>query len=262
MSNSILTCDKDVVYNGSLKKGEYQYCAYTINNPSDNITIKVTASKGEADLYASYETDFPCREECTWYSQALGINQIQINNKNFEFKTDLLHFSIFAPNYEFSPESCEYTFSISNSETATLVDPVLSDSKLCTNWYFLYFLFLYHVSLRHVPNTSFNMHELSCARNNYYCKDCNLVVSNKELKKHHLLAHIPLKCSCNVDVLQSNLRNHKLNECINRLILCRYCPLKFKHVDLITHQELCRLRSVLCLHCNQSLKAQGILIHI
>lgn len=105
-----------------------------------------------------------------------------------------------------------------------------------------------------------NMHEISCARNNYTCLTCNSIIRPSEKIKHEALVHTPLYCplNCGKLVLQNEMSYHRQFECENRSVSCRYCPLSFLQSEIIWHQNKCMLRITTCLHCNINLKAQGL----
>ncbi len=116
-------------------------------------------------------------------------------------------------------------------------------------------------SRRTIPTHSLTMHQMSCARNNYYCTTCALVLPVRDKHKHLAIAHTQVTCVCGQLVEPTVLTHHKVTTCPQRLVPCRFCPLRIAHVDMFQHQTTCRMRMALCHHCQESMRAQEIRFH-
>ena len=104
------------------------------------------------------------------------------------------------------------------------------------------------------------MHQLGCARNNFCCPQCGVVVPVKEKNKHAAVAHAVLDCRCGQRVEWTALPVHQ-PQCAARLVPCRFCPLSVEFIRMFQHAETCRLRSVVCAHCQVAMRAQEARYH-
>ena len=53
---------------------------------------------------------------------------------------------------------------------------------------------------QHIPIQSYNMHSLSCARINWHCPACNVVVQKAQKEQHMQEAHTLVPCECGAQV--------------------------------------------------------------
>jgi hypothetical protein len=89
------------------------------------------------------------------------------------------------------------------------------------------------------------------------------------------LNHTPQPCSdCNISLPMSELASHRLKQCPDRLIICRFCHLRVKAGPLsklgkdlllgggITeHESECGSRTIGCVKCGQNVQLKDVQIH-
>jgi len=70
------------------------------------------------------------------------------------------------------------------------------DGELCTH------------CRRRVPVASLVMHQLRCARINYFCELCDTVVAKVEKEEHEQVAHAKVECSqgCGAQLMRNDLQ--------------------------------------------------------
>lgn len=117
--------------------------------------------------------------------------------------------------------------------------------------------------LRIVPSATFMMHSAQCARRNWRCKACNLVVPVEDRAKHEQTAHGKLKCDqCGLYEGESiELELHKTYECRNRPFECPYCHLNFPYSQRGTHLRECGTRTSKCDSCGKFFKNEEMKRH-
>jgi hypothetical protein len=143
-----------------------------------------------------------------------------------------------------------------------------------------------------VPAQTISMHEAFCFRNNIKCTKCNIVFQKKEFskhwhcescefvgvqedqKKHHELFHVPVTCSCGVELSLNLIGQHKKIECPDRLIVCRFCHLLVRAggksmnvrdlylgTGLTEHESECGSRTIQCQKCKKSVQLKDMQTH-
>lgn len=108
-----------------------------------------------------------------------------------------------------------------------------------------------------IERSNHMMHELSCARINTFCDECNQVYENTE-REQHLLSHKkiePLKSNelgrkesnkmdcpfCGLILSQSENNEH-VSQCEARSNKCEFCQVKMLNKDLPKHLETCQVK--------------------
>lgn len=96
---------------------------------------------------------------------------------------------------------------------------------------------------QNVPEARIQMHEAFCNRNNFYCQQCDRVLTMKLRKEHwhcdrcdwagstaqsealhQSVFHTPIACRCGKATLELKpLHSHQLQDCPERIIECRFC---------------------------------------
>jgi hypothetical protein len=118
--------------------------------------------------------------------------------------------------------------------------------------------------LRMVPSATFMMHSAQCARRNWRCKLCNLVVPIEERAQHELNGHAKHKCDqCGEFEAESvELELHKVYECRNRPFECPYCHLHVPYSQRGTHMRDCGTRTSKCETCGKYFKNSEMQRHL
>ena len=145
-----------------------------------------------------------------------------------------------------------------------------------------------------IPQTTITMHSAFCERNNIACIKCSQVFKRSEFsnhwhcemadcqymgdirgkEKHHKYIHIPTCCDCGSLYFLSDLANHRMTDCPERMIICRFChlmvragPKSFLAKDLYLgtglteHESVCGSRTITCINCQKQVQLKEIQIH-
>jgi hypothetical protein len=102
-----------------------------------------------------------------------------------------------------------------------------------------------------IPIVQISMHELRCARINWYCEPCNIVVLKTDKEKHEQEYHSEYTCEwCGDTMEKRKIINHKKNACPYRNVACQYCTLTMHYKKLFLHERSCGAVTEICLQCN------------
>lgn len=87
------------------------------------------------------------------------------------------------------------------------------------------------------------MHEIQCARMNYKCAECGLIVSKSEREEHEAEAHVKVKCQyCQFEAGKLDFGSHE-DRCELRPKPCQYCEVIFTFEKLVEHVEMCGVKT-------------------
>jgi DNA-directed RNA polymerase subunit RPC12/RpoP len=76
---------------------------------------------------------------------------------------------------------------------------------------------------KQIASSKFRMHEVQCARINYKCKDCGMIVAKSDKEEHEANEHVKVQCQhCQFEALSSKFGNHE-ETCEKRPRPCRWC---------------------------------------
>lgn len=241
---------------GTVNKGEYVY--YTIVLPeyiNGAYLIDVKPTSGDPDLYVSSKDRNPTQKSFTWALQQKGEKKLILSSSdpNFApgryfigihaFQTDA-KFSISVSLYE-GDEG--YVLGGTSTETQTTQS---GDLQFCSN------------CQRQVPAASFQLHSAQCARRNFRCIQCGLVMPVDQKDKHMSVIHGMLKCECGAEFEQDLLKLHKEYECPRRPVKCVFCGLELPYNERFKHQNDCGGRTATCPHCNKIFKRRDMKTHL
>jgi len=145
-----------------------------------------------------------------------------------------------------------------------------------------------------VPEMSLARHEAFCARNNWtcpvlgcravfkkgspeaeahwHCPHCGKQLLKEHQAKHEAQEHSELPCSCGFQGHLKALRSHKLQECPDRYIQCRFCNTAVRAEgrptdasDLLEgftgHEAYCGSRTTRCGVCSKSVMLKHLGMH-
>eukprot|EP01117_Protostelium_nocturnum_P006305 TRINITY_DN2276_c1_g1_i1.p1 TRINITY_DN2276_c1_g1~~TRINITY_DN2276_c1_g1_i1.p1 ORF type:complete len:987 (-),score=366.44 TRINITY_DN2276_c1_g1_i1:33-2858(-) len=115
---------------------------------------------------------------------------------------------------------------------------------------------------RPIPMANYSMHSLTCARNNYLCPGCNVVVQKSQKEQHTEEFHALTVCDCGTPIEKRLLSQHKENECPKRIVTCSYCPLQMPYVERFEHEMKCGSQTVKCETCNKYVKKKDLPVHM
>lgn len=116
---------------------------------------------------------------------------------------------------------------------------------------------------RGVPIGAYSMHELSCARMNWHCDECDVVIKRSEREEHISAEHIDLTCElCGEDVPKRMMGDHKLKDCSRRTVGCNYCDLTFPYNELFEHEAKCGSHTERCDDCKRWIQKRDLARHM
>ena len=107
-----------------------------------------------------------------------------------------------------------------------------------------------------VPHHTWMLHDIQCARRNYYCDACETVVPNQQREQHALQVHAQLPCDCGTVVEVRYMQAHKQQDCTNRLVPCEYCQCPLPFHTIKEHQVACGARTTPCELCGTHIQLQ------
>jgi DNA-directed RNA polymerase subunit RPC12/RpoP len=108
------------------------------------------------------------------------------------------------------------------------------ESKLCKN------------CERNIELSKFRMHEIQCARINYKCGECGMIVAKTDKEDHEREAHVQIKCQyCAFEAGKLKFGNHE-DRCELRPKPCDYCKQIFKIERWCDHVEQCAVKTSKC----------------
>lgn len=113
------------------------------------------------------------------------------------------------------------------------------DFKVCDNCH------------RNVPIATHTMHSLTCARMNWYCKECNTAVPKDQRQAHMDQVHKLVTCECGAPMEARFLERHKAEDCPSRIVQCMYCEMKLPMGKRAEHEVKCGDLTESCSNCKQ-----------
>jgi len=114
-----------------------------------------------------------------------------------------------------------------------------------------------------IPTSSIDLHIIHCMKRFKPCPDCKTPIADgasrhdhceicwkpyKDWESHLNQWHSKIRCSCGSEVERYELDIHKLNECPNRLVLCRFCSQYFPVGDVTEMDARDRLMGFKSIH--------------
>lgn len=123
-----------------------------------------------------------------------------------------------------------------------MVEAASEESKLCKN------------CEKQIEATKYRMHEMQCARINYKCGECGMVVAKSDKAEHEAEAHVKVKCQyCNFEAGKLVFGNHE-DRCELRPKACQYCTQIFPIEKWVGHIEMCAVKTYKCETCQRYIK--------
>ncbi|XP_019950527.2 XIAP-associated factor 1 [Paralichthys olivaceus] len=108
---------------------------------------------------------------------------------------------------------------------------------------------------KNVAEANFALHETHCRRFLCLCPDCGETVPKEQLEQHREEEHTETRCSeCFQKMERCRLKDHKADECVERLQACKFCDLELPWKKLAEHCLACGSRTELCRDCNRFVK--------
>uniref|UniRef100_UPI00398E5B0F XIAP-associated factor 1 n=1 Tax=Pristiophorus japonicus TaxID=55135 RepID=UPI00398E5B0F len=103
-----------------------------------------------------------------------------------------------------------------------------------------------------VTTLNYRIHEIHCRRFIQLCSLCGETVPRAELQAHHETQHRQVQCSlCHKSMEHFRLETHTGEDCVERLLSCRYCELETPCRALAEHEEVCGSRTERCTDCGK-----------
>lgn len=125
------------------------------------------------------------------------------------------------------------------------------DYKVCDN------------CLHKISMGAFAVHQARCARINWRCDKCGVVVPRGQKDEHIKEAHTPVQCpKCSEVVDSGELEKHQRDDCKNRIVVCEWCELSMPYVNLFQHQMKCGELTDECPDCKMRVRRRGTPPHL
>ena len=105
---------------------------------------------------------------------------------------------------------------------------------------------------KYVPNASYRLHSMRCARLYTKCPDCGKYVEKTALATHKKEAHTEVACpKCGAKVPEKALLEKHNETCPMAEVPCRYCKEMVARKDAVEHEDYCGSKTVLCEKCGK-----------
>lgn len=114
----------------------------------------------------------------------------------------------------------------------------------------------------HISARALSLHSVQCARLNWICPQCDVVMKSSERDKHTALAHSTYSCLCGVQLQQAAMVAHRRDACSLRLVSCQYCPLRLVIAERGAHQHECGTLRSHCSLCADSIQRKMMRRHL
>ncbi|XP_072326093.1 XIAP-associated factor 1 [Scyliorhinus torazame] len=103
-----------------------------------------------------------------------------------------------------------------------------------------------------VATSNYPIHEIHCKRFIQLCPLCDEPVPTAELQEHREREHRQVKCcQCDKGIEKCQLERHEIEECVERMVSCRFCDLATPCRTLPEHEETCGSRTGRCPDCGK-----------
>eukprot|EP01083_Nonionella_stella_P130681 396665_1 len=260
----LLTFDTEV--KDTIESDSYLYFKFKLIDPAHGVTINLVAVEGDPDLYVSTSTERPTISHHDRAANDSGSVQLTFRPGEAGFSDSWyfvgVHSYKTAASFALTVSEAQPAVSSSSSvnsgqATGSVSDNARGPTKQCEN------------CARAIPEASFTMHALQCARINWRCPKCGEVLKKSEasshahcaecgkpmradqLEKHVELTHKCEVCECGKEVVRDLMALHKSEECKFRPSKCIYCEVSLPHNQLHEHESNCGGRTEPCQHCNR-----------
>ncbi|KAA6355576.1 MAG: hypothetical protein EZS28_048897, partial [Streblomastix strix] len=114
-----------------------------------------------------------------------------------------------------------------------------------------------------IPEKEIVIHERHCKLTIKLCTECNFKVASGFLKKHTLLIHSNVVCSCGLQI--SSVRNipmHLSTSCPASEEICPVCSIRVKRSEQSRHRLMCDSQQYSCSSCGKRIAGAKMLIHL
>jgi hypothetical protein len=245
---------------GQLDANAFAYYQFEIKDVHRQYTILLQSNQNDADLFLSFTHSKPSQLDHDYRSQRANADDtISLSTEMPDFKKGNCYIAVYA--YK---QSAQYTILVrsqainssnkttnQSSTTATSITQSTDSTQLCDN------------CLQQISQRAFQMHSLQCARLNWRCAQCNIVLPLRERQKHEAVEHNDtIACECGLQLTQPLLHVHRQHDCSLRLLQCIYCPLSIAHRDKGKHQQICGLQHSLCPDCHAPMQRKEMRRHM
>jgi len=256
-----LSADESV--SGRLRMDGSVTFGYEINDPNVEVSISVSSTKGDVDLYILQADSTDSQVSIcnyTWCAQSRGNVEIKLSAAGPLFRLGAYQIMLHAygedgeykllvkeRQVDSSANRGQQLGSTSSSVNTSIAPP---DSTRCPNCHSF------------IPSKSMPLHSVQCARINSICSACGIVVKNTESDKHRRLVHAVYTCQCGAELEQEPMVRHKRESCPLRLVSCSYCPLKLIVAERGSHQAECGMLTSHCSICSEPITRKTIRRHL
>lgn len=249
---------------GTIAANRYAYYRVKVLDGAKSLKLTLSASSGDPDFYVSTQTK-PTLETHTWSTHSTERKgsdktrtlEIEPSDPNFSVNWFYIGVQGYKADATFTLLAEEVAAVPSVGITTGKLEGSAPDAKQCDNCKAM------------IPAKSFIMHQASCFRNNWFCRDCNTVMrkalqaqhihcdlckqglNKDDLAKHMDVVHRKITCPCGEQVEPGSLGTHQSTECSLRMIECKHCGMKIQFKDQQAHEQYCGSKSSACELCGQ-----------
>ncbi len=277
----------DVVNDGKVK---YFFADVTACGTGD-IEFRLHCASGDGNMFISESNGKPSITSCSWKNISLEKEKCVLISEGEAASLKIVYIAISA--YK---SNCNFELSMTRKEPPARSSPTIVHVGVPMGAAPTEPMTKCATCGVDVPTRTHVMHSAYCARNNWKCPQCGVIMSSKskdshihcpicnqvvdslekhshcttcnaiihpaEREKHNDLVHTAIKCSCGVFVDPKDFEIHKSDICKFRLVKCKYCEIMVPNVELYNHENYCGGRTVSCTTCGKDVVLRKMDIHL
>ncbi|XP_065055134.1 uncharacterized protein LOC135683718 isoform X2 [Rhopilema esculentum] len=114
---------------------------------------------------------------------------------------------------------------------------------------------------RDIPEQNFQMHEIHCQRNLRLCAKCDEAIPRSEMEDHMAEFHALVECKCKLKIEKAQLEKHEKEDCLMRMVPCKFCEVSLKFGDMPDHENACGSRTEKCEKCGNYIMIKFSMTH-
>lgn len=262
----------------------FEYFQIKLADPEQSVKFVLEALEGQPDLYISTTLPNSNLVTATWTCSSFddSARTLVIEPNDPQFSKSWYYLSVFSFN---QPARYKFTVTQQEARSSSYIermedgmamgrvdskqveqDPSQFDKCLnCNKW---------------IPKPAFTMHSITCVRKNWscpiclqvlpkshqnthsHCPRCGLALHSANIDKHLHFAHRKVKCLCGMEFESEVLSVHQSEECIFRLVCCKFCDRRLPFKEMEDHETMCGGKSELCVICHKPVSKRKMTNHM
>eukprot|EP00462_Mataza_sp_D1_P019474 CAMPEP_0175130694 /NCGR_PEP_ID=MMETSP0087-20121206/6141_1 /TAXON_ID=136419 /ORGANISM="Unknown Unknown, Strain D1" /LENGTH=604 /DNA_ID=CAMNT_0016412925 /DNA_START=6 /DNA_END=1820 /DNA_ORIENTATION=- len=264
---------------GDVQADRYVHYRVKVVDSQKSLKLTLTSTSGDPDLFVSTQTN-PTLLSHTWSTiktpntettkTGEQLTSLLIDKNDPDFVANWYYISVYGYKQDSSfTLLADETEEVEEVKAGQLLRTASDDpnAKRCEN------------CLAFVPKGAHMMHSLQCVRINWrcpechklmrpsakdqhtHCPQCGIGLNKTGLQKHLDLIHKKVRCPCGQEFEPEVFALHQKEECMLRLVNCKYCSMKVQATELKDHQDFCGSKSASCDLCGKDIPRKRMSHH-